>query len=78
MFYAPQKVDSKKRWAAFLNQDQWESLKNNIEEYYIFIKSLNDKRITTDNGIQGDSPSNEGVSEQSDKTIDREALNPIK
>ena len=63
MFFAPYKKDSKHRWAEFFSQEQWEALKNNIEDYYFFIKQLNDKRITSDNGICPDSPRNENPSE---------------
>lgn len=37
LFYAPSKKDPKGKWAEFLSASQWESLKNNIEEYYYFL-----------------------------------------
>lgn len=40
MFYAPSKIDKDHKWAEFLNKDQWEALKANIDSYAAFIKSL--------------------------------------
>ena len=40
MFYAPSKVDKDGKFAEFLSETQWKALKDNIEEYYSYIKSL--------------------------------------
>lgn len=37
MFYSPNKVDKKLRWAQFLNENQWTALKNNIDIYKKFF-----------------------------------------
>lgn len=57
MFYAPSKVDKKGKWAEFLNKEQWEALKANIDQYSAFIKSLpNETNTVQDNGAQGSLP----------------------
>ncbi len=54
MFYAPAKVDKKGRWAEFLNKEQWEALKANIDQYSTFIKSLpNENDAVQGNSAQG-------------------------
>lgn len=40
MFYAPLKQDSESKWAEFMSEAQWNSLVNNIDSYYEFIKNL--------------------------------------
>lgn len=38
MFYSPAKKDSDGKWAEFLNEAQWNSLKENIDLYAEFFK----------------------------------------
>lgn len=40
VFYAPAKIDAKNKWAQFLNKEQWEALKNNIDKYVEFFNLL--------------------------------------
>lgn len=40
MFYSPHKEDSDSKWGIFLNEKQWNALKNNIDSYVDFFKTL--------------------------------------
>ena len=40
MFFSPSKIDSEGKFAQFLNKEQWESLVNNIDDYYKYIKEM--------------------------------------
>lgn len=44
MFYSPNKVDSLNKWGTFMTQVQWEALKNNIDSYAEFFKTLKDDK----------------------------------
>lgn len=37
MFYSPQKQDARNKWAEFMSEAQWNSLKNNINLYKQFF-----------------------------------------
>lgn len=41
VFFAPQKIDAAYKWGPFMSEIQWSALKNNIDQYATFIKSLN-------------------------------------
>lgn len=40
VFYAPQKTDAANKWGPFMSEIQWDALKNNIDQYSMFIKTL--------------------------------------
>lgn len=47
MFFSPSKIDSEGKFAQFLNKEQWESLVNNIDDYYKIIKPMSDLSLLT-------------------------------
>lgn len=42
MFYASHKIDAQHKWAEFMNEAQWNSLKNNIDLYVAYFKQYSE------------------------------------